>query len=105
MTAKQKVGWKVVRWDGTSCITYDTFAGRLYEKNRKVTPAKKCGPLCVFKRKHSAKEFAGKWVGARVKKCLYRPSKLSKIWDGHFSYSLYDLPPNTVLADSVTCLE
>jgi len=105
MTARQKVGWKVVDKSRRSSVVFDGYAARHYPKRRKVTPANNCGPLCVFKIKKAALRFTGNNNISRVKKCLYIPSKSKRIWDDIDSLCLETLPSHTALADSVTCLE
>jgi len=109
MTARQKVGWKVLY--GTprdSCFISSSYK-RKYNKGRKTTPAEKSGPLCVFNKKYSAERFLVNFVyDAHIVKCLYVPSKETMVWEGRRRIrhkSLNSLPPGTALADSVTCLE
>ncbi len=114
MTARQKVGWKVLSdsRERRSCVMNSTLSGRSYLKGKKVIPVEGCGPLCVFTCKHSAYSFITR-VGChykarqkRIVKCLYKPSKVESIWSNiHPSVPLRDLPTKTALADSGTCLE
>jgi len=106
MTAKQKVGWKVLRRNRNSCIISGGHYTRVYLKRRKTTPAPRCGPLCIFERREDAEDFSLPHL--IIAKCLYKPSNIKYIWTTRKEtkkWDLWKLPEGTALADSVTCLE
>ena len=105
MTTRQKVGWKVIRAGRTSCIVRGMVASKRYLKGVKVVPNKNCGPLCVFIEEYSAERFVDCKPTRTTVKCRYTPSKEIMVWGTGGERSLRELPFNTALADSVTCLE
>ena len=105
MTARQKVGWKVLNSNSRRSCFVRGRGLRHYRKGRRIIPVKDCGPLCVFTKKYHARRFLENFVhSAYVVKCLYTPSKEVVVWGAYNAY-LLQLPQGTALADSVTCLE
>jgi hypothetical protein len=105
---KWEKGWKV--------ITKRRFSGFMcgfvrYPKGKVVGRPKKCGPLCVFSNRKSARDFSKELkrhhdIDAMVVRCLYIESKHSFIWRNSIIYlPYYSLPARTVLAEKVKCLE
>ena len=107
-------GYKVLTYKRRSCITVLKRGGLYYPRSVAVRPKRNAGPLCVFKRKKDAKQFARDYIWPRhaafIVKCKYEPSSEMAIWNPgppyrSFFQSLFELPPGTALATTVTCLE
>ena len=110
MTAKQKIGYKIVSSDDAKVssddVRYYSYAEYLarveYKIGRKTIPKPKMGPLCLFSVFESARRSSG---FAPILKVKYKPSSETKVWNGEMEMRLSDFPPNSVLADSVTPIE
>ena len=98
-----KKGWKIIRDGGSYCRARARTVK--YSAERCTKPRKRMGPLCVFGDLRSAQLFNIRFSSGDIKECLYVPSKLKYIWDGHSSNHILDLPPGTVLANRVRLLE
>lgn len=114
-----KTGWKVVtkKPNGNLCSILHYQAGAVrYIPGKDTYPKHTNGPLCVFKTRAKARQFAAGMLhhSTRVYKCQYTPSKENKIWIETDSLSdcpcnkltllLSGLPTGTVLAKSVKLL-
>jgi hypothetical protein len=105
---KWEKGWKVI-----TKRRFSGFIGDLvhYPKGKVVGRPKKSGPLCVFSIRKSARNFCKDLkhcydTDAMVVRCLYIESKYSSVWYRNSTpISYYRLPPTTVLAEKVKCLE
>ena len=107
----EKIGYKVLTTDRMSIISNKNEGGIHYPKNVEVKPKPNNGPLCVFDSRVAALNFA-KWLYCCIiVKCNYTKSTETTIWTlvGHniptLKVPLCNLPYETILADSVTCLE
>lgn len=125
--SKIKKGFKVIRPDDRRSaiargLSFEQLSSVVYVRNRWVKPRKGCGPLCVFK----TREFAENFAGIRnlvVVKCEYKPSTEQLVWYRRRSQRwsvaacrwynrlvrrdarLEMLPTNTALASEVRCVE
>lgn len=99
--AKLQHGWKVVDWRRQSAeIIHNPIR---YSTVRWSRPRPKCGPLCVFNSKRSARRFRSPLYHS-IYECLYDPSLLKEIWnyaEREEKISLNRLPRGTKLASRV----
>lgn len=81
---KLKVGWKVFRYSNnilTSAIERKFGGGLDYPIGKIIKPKRNCGPLTVFTKFENARKFYAALYGQfKIRKILYRPSKLRTVW-------------------------
>jgi hypothetical protein len=103
-------GWKVVYEN--SIGDYESFArfvgsgGVIYKFDKPTVPECGNGPLCVFKTKRHAKDFArSSGRGNLIFPCTYVPSVFHTVWvNDSPSMPIENLARGTILADEVTIL-
>jgi len=115
MKSKWKNGWKIITARGRrSCIRL--LGSVIYDKQKIVASKKGCGPLCVFSNKRKAYKFIKDYCHLNnvdisrfeLVKCSYMLSSPDSVWISNSIWHrmhLSSLPPGTVLADKVKCLE
>ena len=104
-------GYKILRRDRTSLIT--RIGSVRYGMDIETKPRKGFGPLAIFRNKTTARNFLKELsemaqVDSIIVKCDYIESRHDYLWllfCGEKNLLGPDLPPGTILADSVTCLE
>jgi len=104
--AKWKEGWKVLRVSNRASIISNKAVK--YLKNRVAKRPKNCGPLALFDTKSSAKIAFGWHLHKEIAilvKCEYLPSRCKTIWVPTHRRELQGLPPGTILAEKIRCLE
>jgi hypothetical protein len=106
---KIELGAKVL-WPGrfSAIVSRHNKGHKTYPKGEWVYPNKGCGPLAVFASPEQAFAWPLSFLNWIVP-CEYVPSKKKHLWSFHEGGKevthLRALPPGTVLADAVRCLE
>lgn len=125
--SKWKKGWKVIRllrdpasiyylrvkgrirratYSNRISVTYNERAKPVcYKKGKIVGRPRNCGPLAVFKTRKQARMFVKHICPGKIVKCLYIESKHKTLWENGNEAHWYNLPPGTVFAEKVKCLE
>jgi len=107
MSSKWEKGWKVVRRNKERQMRSATVWGRVlrYYYNRTTKPKFGCGPLAMFRTRKAAREWSknNRWL--IVRKCIYLPSKDTKLWTVGREYHLNYCPEGTVLADAIRLIK
>ena len=107
---QEEIGYKVITKNRYSALLQYSVGKVKYEKGVTTKPLLHCGPLCVFESFEYASLFMQRYnrQTLTIVKCKYKKSLTEYVYINAKSgarYHIGHLPYNTVLADSVTCLE